>query len=117
MKTKQELQAIIEEAKAAAKVAAQEYYAKEMGGQDRGCCGFAWVNIYDYQGVTIKGNTKLGKLMKEVGVGQDWQRIFQIWNPSEMGVQNIDVKEVGARAAAKVFQNHGFKAYAGSRLD
>lgn len=117
MKTKQELVAIIAEAKEAAKVAAEAYMADKMGGQDAGACGFAWINIYSLDGVKLKGNTKLGKLLKECGVGQDWQRVFHIWNPSGLGVQNVDIKEAGAMAAAEVFTSHGFKAYAGSRLD
>jgi hypothetical protein len=31
--------------------------------------------------------------------------------------QNIDCKEAGAQAAAKVLQKYGFTAYAGSRMD
>ena len=76
-------------------------------------CGFAWVDIYG-----IKGNTKLGKILKAAGIERsDWKKCYSIWNPSEHGCQNIDTKEAGAYAAAKVFEKYGFTAYAGSRLD
>jgi hypothetical protein len=40
-----------------------------------------------------------------------------MWNPGELGAQNIDAKEAGAYAMAKVLQDLGLNAYAGSRLD
>mgnify|MGYP000512932685 FL=1 len=55
--------------------------------------------------------------MKAAGIEQDYTKAFQIWNPSNVNVQNVDVKEAGAQAAADVFEAFGFKAYAGSRLD
>ena len=75
-------------------------------------CGFAWTNIYK-----VKGNTRLGKMLKAAGVRQDYTKAFQLWNPSGLPVQNIDCKEEGARAAAEVFRKYGFEAYSGSRLD
>ena len=42
---------------------------------------------------------------------------FSLWNPSKSHFQNIDCKEAGARAAAKVLEDVGFDAYANSRLD
>lgn len=112
-----EIKAIVDEAQAAAHQAANEFFQNQMGGQDRGACGFAWINIYKYAGKNIDGRTKVGRAMKAAGVRQDWNGAFQIWNPSKFPVQNIDTLEVGAQAAAKVFQKHGFVAYAGSRLD
>mgnify|MGYP003350468303 CR=1 FL=1 len=73
---------------------------------------FAWVNIYG-----IKGNTKLGKMLKQAGIRQDYTRTFQIWNPAKYHCQNVDTLYVGAEAYAKVLQSYGFEAYAGSRLD
>jgi hypothetical protein len=32
-------------------------------------------------------------------------------------VQNIDVKEIGAKAAVEVLRKYGISAYTGSRLD
>ncbi len=110
--TQDQVNAIVAEAKQAAREAADKFFQEKLNGQDQFACGFAWVDIYG-----IKGNTKLGKMLKAAGVRQDYTRAFQIWNPSGLGVQNVDCKEVGARAAALVFAKYGFEAYAGSRLD
>jgi hypothetical protein len=110
--TQEQVVEIVAEAKAAANKAAMEFFYDKMNGRDQGACGFAWVNIWD-----IKGNTKLGKMLKAAGVRQDYTRAFQIWNPAQMGCQNIDTLEAGADAAAKVFTSYGFKAYSGSRMD
>ena len=75
-------------------------------------CGFAWVNIWD-----IKGNTKLGKRMKQAGFDKDYTGAYSIWNPSGLGTQCMSTKEAGAQAAAKVFKAAGFKCSAGSRAD
>ena len=75
-------------------------------------CGFAWVNIYG-----IKGNTKLGKRVKAAGLTQDYTKAYSIWNPGQYHGQSMDVKEAGARAAALVFTQYGFTAYAGGRAD
>lgn len=112
MLTQEQVREIVNEAKQAARNAAIKFFNEKLGGRDQYACGFAWVNIYG-----IKGNTKLGKMLKSVGIEQDYTRAFQLWNPSGMGVQNIDTLEEGARAAAEIFQKYGFKAYAGSRLD
>ena len=110
--TVQQIKDIVAEASMAATEAAQLFFQTRLGGRDQFACGFAWVNIYG-----IKGNTKLGRRMKEAGVRQSWDKAFQLWNPSGMPVQNVDTLEAGAEAAAKVFQKYGFEAYAGSRLD
>jgi hypothetical protein len=75
-------------------------------------CGFAWVNIYG-----VKGNTKLGRAMKQAGYEKDYTGAYQIYNPAGYGGQSMDVKEHGARAAALVFEHYGFRAYMGSRAD
>lgn len=110
--TVQEIKDIVQEAKSAAFEAADKYFKEVLGGEDKYACGFAWINIYD-----IKGNTKQGKAFKAAGITQDYTRAFQIWNPSGHGCQNIDTKEIGAKAAADVFKKYGFKCYAGSRMD
>lgn len=110
--TKEQVIAIIAEAKTEARNAADKFFQEKLGGVDQYSCGFAWVNIYG-----IKGNTKLGKVLKAAGVKQDYTRAFSIWNPSEHNCQNINTKEAGAEAAARVFERYGFQAYAGSRLD
>lgn len=108
--------ALKEEAMAAAAEAAKAFYAKH-GNEDWGSCGFAWVNIYEYNGKKLDGRSKMGKMMKAAGIEQDWSKAFNVWNPSRMPVQNIDTLEAGARAFAEVFKAAGFTAYAGSRLD
>lgn len=110
--TQEQVNQIVEEAFTEARRAAQEFFMNKLGGRDQFACGFAWTNIYG-----VKGNTKLGKMLKEAGVRQDYTKAFQLWNPSGMAVQNVDTLEAGAEAAAKVFQKYGFQAYAGSRLD
>lgn len=110
--TQDQINAIVAEAKAEAFQAADKFFKERLGGRDQYACGFAWTNIYK-----VKGNTKLGKMLKAAGVRQNYEKAFQLWNPSGMHVQNVDTLEAGAEAAAKVFQKYGFEAYAGSRLD
>lgn len=110
--TVEQIKAIVAEAKEAAYAAATKFFQDKLGGVDQYACGFAWVNIYG-----IKGNTKLGRAMKAAGVRKDYTGAHQIWNPAQLGVQNIDTLEAGAYAAADVFKRYGFTAYAGSRLD
>ena len=110
--TQDQVDAIVREARDAAYAAADEFFRVRLGGVDQYACGFAWTNIY-----RIKGNTKLGRMLKAAGVRQDYTKTFQLWNPAGYPVQNIDTLEAGARAAADVFRKHGFEAYAGSRLD
>jgi len=110
--TKEQVVAIVAEAKQAAREAADKYFQEKLGGVDQFACGFAWVEIFG-----IKGNTKMGKVLKAAGITQNYTKAFSIWNPSEHNCQNIDTKEAGAYAAAEVFTKYGFTAYAGSRLD
>ena len=111
--TQTQINDIVTEAKQAARKAAEQFFQEKLGGQDQYACGFAWVDIFG-----VKGNTKLGKMLKTAGVDRsDYKKCFSIWNPSEHGAQNVDTKEAGAYAAQKVFEKYGFRAYAGSRLD
>jgi hypothetical protein len=110
--TQEQVEQIVREAKQAAYEAADQFFRTKLNGEDRMACGFAWVNIWG-----VKGNTKLGKMLKAAGVRQDYTRAFSIWNPSGLSVQNVDTKEVGADAAAAVFKRYGFNATSGSRLD
>jgi hypothetical protein len=110
--TQEQINAIVAEAKQEARIAANRFFMDRLGGVDQYACGFAWVNIYG-----VKGNTKLGKMLKAAGVKQDYTKAFSIWNPADHNCQNVDTKEAGAYAAAKVLEKYGFTAYAGSRLD
>jgi hypothetical protein len=107
--TQTQVNSIVAEAQLAARQAALA--ALQRYG-DRDACGFAWTSIYK-----VKGNTKLGKMLKAAGVRQTWDKTFQLWNPSGVGVQSMGILEEGARAAAEVFRQYGFEAYAGSRMD
>ena len=111
--TQTQINVIVAEAQQAAQQAATKFFNETLGGRDQMACGFAWVDIYG-----VKGNTKLGKMFKAAGVElSSYDKCFKIWNPSGLHCQNIDTKEAGAYAAAKVFEQYGFRAYAGSRLD
>ena len=109
---------IREEAWASAVVATNNYIEKYLDGEDKYACGFAWVTVYPKH----KGNTKLGReernILAALGLKKDWTgKAYQWWNPSNCGFQNIDCKEAGAQAAAKILTAYGLEAYAGSRLD
>ena len=116
--TVEDLKTIMQEAKQSAAIAAQSFlddWNASTGGNQYGepmYCGFAWVNIYG-----VKGNTKLGRAMKTAGYTKDYTGAYQIYNPAGYGGQSMDVKEAGARAAAKVFEQYGFTAYPGGRAD
>ena len=110
--TQEQVNAIVQEAQIEARKAAEKFFQERLGGRDQYACGFAWTNIY-----AVKGNTKIGKMLKAAGVRQDYTKALQLWNPAKMPVQNVDTLEEGARAAAEVFRKYGFEAYAGSRLD
>lgn len=107
--TQTQVDAMVQEAMIEARKAAEAAYAKYG---DRDACGFAWTNIY-----RVKGNTKIGKMLKAAGLRQDYTKAFQLWNPSKMPVQSMGILEAGAEAAAQVFRKYGFEAYAGSRMD
>ena len=107
--TQEQVNAIVQEAMISAKQAALDALAKYG---DRDACGFAWTSIYK-----VKGNTKLGKMLKAAGVRQSYDRSFQLWNPAQVPVQSMGILEAGADAAAQVFRKYGFEAYAGSRMD
>ena len=110
--TVEDLKTMVQQAQEAAYRAADVFVQEHFPNGGWGACGFAWVNIYG-----IKGNTRIGRKLKQAGVEQSWDKSFQLWNPSKYPTQNVDTLEAGARAAAEVFKRYGFTAYAGSRLD
>lgn len=117
MKNTITLTEIVNEAHTVAREAAAKFFNEKMNNIDGGSCGFAWVDIYKFNGKKLDGRSKIAKGLKEAGVNKSYTGGFQIWNPSSFPVQNIDTLEAGARAAAEVFRKYGFEAYAGSRLD
>lgn len=118
MYTETQVADIVAEAKTAAAAATNKFINDVLKGEDAFACGFAWVNIYELNGKKIRANSKVGKALAACDVRKsDWEKSFKIWNPSGTFFQNVDCKEEGAQAAAKVLQKYGFTAYAGSRLD
>jgi hypothetical protein len=107
--TVEELISIKDEASKAANVAAAKHI-EEHG--EYAYCGFAWVDIYG-----VKGSTKLGRKMKEAGFVKNYSGDYSIWNPSGSHTQCMTTKEIGAKAAAEVFQKAGFISYSHSRAD
>lgn len=82
-------------------------------GGDQGACGFAWVDVF-----VDRTNSKQAKELIKAGFRKDYKpKCLSMWNPGELPVQNIDIKEAGAYAYANYLQALGLKAYAGSRLD
>ena len=111
--TKEQVISFVEQAKQEAYKAAMQFFYDKLGGKDQYACGFAWVTVYK-----VKGNTKLGMALKAAGFRPAYGGGLQLWNPSGMGVQNVDTLEAGAEAAAEFLkQTLGVEAYAGSRLD
>jgi len=76
-------------------------------------CGFAWVSAPG-----VKGNTKLGRALKQAGFRKAYTGGLQLWNPSGSFVQNVDIKVEGAQRFAEVFERlTGVKLAVESRLD
>ena len=99
-----------EKALVAAETATADYINK-YGEHD--ACGFAWVSAY------VKGNTKLGKSFKALGFKKEYGGGYQLWNPSGIAVQSVDIKEVGAEAYVNVVRKYlpHVNLFANSRLD
>lgn len=102
---------VMQEALQAAKNASMETY-REIGG-DGYACGFAWVEV------KIRRNSKLGKELLAHGFKPSYRSgVIDFWNPGGLNVQNIDIKEAGAYAFARVLKEKlDIPAYASSRLD
>lgn len=76
-------------------------------------CGFAWVSA-----IGVKGNTKLGKQLKEVGFKKAYTGGLQMWNPSNTFVQNVDIKAMAAQKYADTFEKlTGVRLLVETRLD
>lgn len=78
-----------------------------------GLCGFAWVNVY------ADRRKPQGKELKEAGVRwDDYAKAFS-FSSYDFGAhgQMVEQKEAACQAAAEVFRQYGYRAYASSRLD
>lgn len=101
------------EGRSLAREASTRFYIDQMDAEDRGCCGFAWVEV-----AVERTNSKQAKELLAAGFRKDHKpRTLSMWNPGELPVQNIDIKEAGAYAYAAYLSALGLRAYAGSRLD
>jgi len=109
---------ILNEAKVEARNSALELLNEEFGGQDSILCGFAWMEILSFNQKRIDGRSKVAKVLRKAGIEyDDYAKKFVIRDPSNLSVQNVDVKRAGAQAAANVFNKYGFTCIATSRLD
>lgn len=115
----EQINSLIEEAMKVGNEKSLEYFDNELNGKDKMPCGFAWIVFETYQGKKINGRTKIGKMLKELGLKQVYEdKKFYIWNPGGLNIQNIDCKEVGARAVTKyINDNSEFYCWVNSRLD
>lgn len=103
------VEAAVLEAQAEAAKATCDYLVKHGDGYP---CGFAWVTCY------ARGTSKLVRELKKLGFKKSYSGGYQWWNPSGNPTQNVNAKEEGAWAAAKVLEQRlGAPFYAGSRLD
>lgn len=99
------------EAKGIAHLASVAMY-NQIGG-DKYACGFAWVDVY-----VDRTNSKQAQELIKAGFKKDYKpKCLSMWNPGDVNVQNIDIKEAGAQAMATYLRTLGLNAYAGSRLD
>ena len=91
--------------------ASTDMYTK-IGG-DRFACGFAWVDVF-----VDRTNSKQAKELIAAGFKKDYKpKCLSYWNPGDLPVQNVDIKEAGADALAAYLKTLGLTAYSGSRLD
>ena len=98
--------------KALAEQASIDMYNK-MGRKDQFACGFAWVDVF-----VTRTNSKQAQELIKAGFKKDYKpKCLSMWNPGELPVQNIDIKEAGADAMAEFLRTLGLEAYSGSRLD
>jgi len=104
---------VVSEALVAANKAAVEEFAR-YGNKDSYPCGFAWLVVNG-----VKLNSKVGKEFAALGFRKGYGKGagIELWNPSGLMVQNVDIKLVGAQAAAEVLREAGYDASAGSRWD
>jgi len=102
----------IQQAKILAEQASIGMY-EQMGRKDAFACGFAWVDVY-----VDRTNSKQAKELIKAGFKKDYKpKCLSFWNPGNLPVQNVDIKEAGADAMATYLRALGLNAYSGSRLD
>jgi hypothetical protein len=101
---------VLENARVAASKATNAYIVDN--GENPMGCGFAWLTV------KVRGNTKVGKLLKEFGFKKPFDGTgLRLWNPSGSLTQDMDAKVAGAYAYAKVLNEAGIESSVGYRLD
>tara|TARA_R100000234_G_scaffold35928_1_gene21372 strand:- start:1383 stop:1727 length:345 start_codon:yes stop_codon:yes gene_type:complete len=111
LNTLENVEAVLLTAQIGGKHAAETFFADNLGGVDQWPCGFAGVHI------KVKGNTKLGKLLKAAGLRKsDYYKSF-MFNTGGFVAQNMDVNYAGAVAAAEILNANGIEAHAWQRID
>lgn len=127
---KPDFEAILNEAIAAAVVAASDYQEKRG---DHSACGFAWVEICDGRSPFVNWCKKqIKEIAKEAEndrekrvaeqqaerlYGSKHSKYWTFWNPSKNYAQSVDILEAGADAFAAVLKKNGIECYSMSRLD
>ncbi len=101
----------------AAHEAATAYYQDKLGGVDNLPHGFVWLKVFP----RYKGNTKEGRAerrdLAQLGFSKDYTgKAYELWNPSDMPVQSVDVLFAGAKAAADLMKQHGYRAAPAMRV-
>jgi hypothetical protein len=89
---------------------AEELYSSKG---DCGACGFAWIEI------KADGRSRLAKDMKAIGFEKSYKPgVLTVWNPSNAGVQSLEIKHRAAFKFAEVFKGlTGLQVDVYSRLD
>ena len=106
----QDVFAIVEEAKLAARNAEATFRA-QYG--EPAYCGGAWVEVH-----VTRVNSNEAKALQAAGLTTSYKpKVLTLRNPGGSGTQSMDIKECGTAAAAKVLRSYGLKAYACSRAD
>ena len=101
---------IVQEAKAAAKLAESEFIAKY--GEPM-YAGFAWCEVH-----VDRINSQEAKALQAAGLVTSYKpKVLTLRNPGGSGTQSMDIKECGTEAAVKVLRSYGIRAYACSRAD
>jgi hypothetical protein len=109
--TKEQVLAVVAKAKELAKAESEKMFGIRG---NYAACGFAWVDI-----AGVRSNSNLGKWLIEAGFDKSWRPgVLQLWNPSGLGVQSVDILSGGAQVAAQYIRTElGLDCYSDSRLD
>lgn len=98
--------------------------AAQIGGHDRGSCGFAWVTIPGNDGLARWCRAQAKKLPEgapyaqtRIYGGKGYPTGHQWWKPGNFNGQAVETHEAGAIAFRDKLGEYGIRADVGSRLD